>query len=61
MIDNLRIPPQVEINHVRARARGEAGRDDKEGFGRGARVRTSVRPSAFVHVMSIPAVNAVNA
>ena len=57
MIDNLRIPPQVEINHVRARE-ARQGETTK----RASDVApASVRPSAFVHVMSIPAVNAVNA
>ena len=58
VIDNLRISPQVEINHVRAQ--------DDQTRTRGPRslepvVVVAVPLSAFVHVMSIPAVNAVNA
>ena len=61
MIDNLRIPPQVEINHVRA----QDGQTRTRGLARSLEpvvvVVVVVPLSAFVHVMSIPAVNAVNA
>ena len=57
VIDNLRIPPQVEINHVRAQD------DQTRTWGPRSLepVVVAVPLSAFVHVMSIPAVNAVNA
>ena len=57
MIDNLRIPPQVEINHVRA----QDGQTRTRGLARSLEPVVVVPLSAFVHVMSIPAVNAVNA
>ena len=58
VIDNHRIPPQVEINHVRA----QDGQTRTRGLARSLEPVVVVVPlSAFVHVMSIPAVNAVNA
>ena len=45
MIDNLRIPPQVEINHVRAREARQGETTKRASDVAPASVRPSVRPS----------------